>query len=278
MVHKTLTLLAIAWLAPVAAAAHGGTLFGTTPLSEDGVFVGGGTSWGLVLLDADGVPRWTCEEALGLDLEPTFWARGRDGRVLAGTPTGLRWTDDGGCTWDPVPGPAEGLFISTAATHRAVPDRIVVVVGTVGEDQAIHRTEDGGETWTSAADPGLETLALGRLAMSADGRRLRGVALRIETTDYVVIASDDGGDTWRPPHELPGWDSPILASYADEGDTLYLSAFDGSGTPWFLSLDADFTTGAETLARLDSPARAAARFSSGIFWSTPTVSQGVLTV
>ncbi|MCP4867240.1 MAG: hypothetical protein GY898_00800 [Proteobacteria bacterium] len=261
---------------PAGAFAHGGTLFGTTPMVEDGAFVGGGTSWGLILLDEDGVPRWTCEEALGIDLEPTFWARRGDGRVLAGTPFGMRWSDDGGCTWDPVPGPLEDVFVTAAATHRAVPDRIVAVGGTVGVDQVIWTTDDGGETWVEAADPGLDTLALGRIAMSADGLRIRGVALRSATTEYVIIGSDDGGASWLAPHELEGWDSPILSLFRDDGEVLYLSAFDVGGTPFFIGLDADFTSNAQTLALLDSPARTAAQFDESIYLVTDNAGLHIL--
>jgi len=276
VLRKTLTALACAWLLPTSAMAHGGTLFGTTPLLDGEEFVGGGTSWGLVLVDDDGIPRWTCEEALGLDLEPTFWARRSDGRILAGTPWGLLSTDDGGCSWAPVQGPLEDALVTAAATHRAVPDRLVVLAGVAGSTQALWTTDDGGETWSPTADPGFDEIALGRIAMAADGLRIRGVGLRIGTTDYVVVGSDDGGATWLTPHELTGWSSPILALFRDEGDVLYLSAFGPSGTPFFIGLDADFTSNSQTLALLESPARTAARLDGSVYLVTDNAGLHVL--
>jgi hypothetical protein len=135
-------------------------------------------------------------------------------------------------------------------------------------DQAIWITDDGGGTWAEAADPGFGELAVGPIAMSGDGLRIRGVAQRLQSTEYVVIGSDDGGASWLAPHALEGWADPILALYRDDGEALYITAFGPGGTPFFLGLDADFTSNAQTLALLDSPARSAVRFDGVLYLVT----------
>jgi len=94
---RTACLIAtLATLAPAPAGAHGldEPPGAQAPLFEDGVFLGVGADYGLVLLED--APVWVAEESL--PAAPTHWLSVKGG-VLAGTNIGLYRTEDAGCSW-----------------------------------------------------------------------------------------------------------------------------------------------------------------------------------
>lgn len=250
---------------PAPAASHEGPVYGSTPFVQDGVLVGGGTSWGLLLNDEDGTPLWTCVEALDLTLEPPFWARVPSGDVLAGTLEGLRVTDDGGCTWRPSPGPLVGLPTTAVAVDPGDAGRLWVVAGAAGF-QRLFRTEDGAQTWDEV-EVDLEGLVVSRLALADGGERVRVAAVREDDLVTVVLGSDDGGGSWLSPAALDGWSNVVLLHLSDDGALLLFTATSGDA-PFLVGLDADLTSGTQTLSALDSPARDATLYGDDILLIT----------
>jgi photosystem II stability/assembly factor-like uncharacterized protein len=82
-------------------------------------------------------------------------AVGGDYKAEADATAVLASTDDGGATWQPVPGPGPTGFRSAVAF---VPGGEVVTVGPSGSDRSL----DGGRTWTPLPPPGFHALSFGR--------------------------------------------------------------------------------------------------------------------
>lgn len=95
----------------------------------------GGKSWRAVELPLD-EPAVQC-----LAISPAFV---RDRLILAGTESDGLWrSDDGGTTWDLVPGlPAGGIGAVAFTPRYAEPRRIAVAM-----DDGVALSHDGGETW-----------------------------------------------------------------------------------------------------------------------------------
>ena len=172
------------------ARAHVGLPGGTHPFVVDGVLRGGGTSWGIVMLER-GVPVRVCEEASGMVV--FFYARISGDRVLVGGTGGLVVTEDDGCTYAPVPGFA-GLFVSMIGVARDAPETIFVGANAIAEAQLM-KSVDGGDTFapTSLVVP---ELGFSSIVVSDDGARVvvSGVALTGRPRTFV---SDDGGETFE---------------------------------------------------------------------------------
>lgn len=235
---KARVFLPLVWLACLlvfawgrAAVAHVGLPGGTHPFVVDGVLKGGGTSWGIVMLER-GVPVRVCEEATGMVV--FFYARGVGDRVLVGGTGGLVVTDDDGCTYAQVPGFA-GLFVSTIGVARDAPDTVFVGANALAEARLM-RSVDGGDTFapTSLVVP---ELGLSSIVVSDDAARVvvSGVALSGHPRTFV---SDDGGETFDERSIWP-----------DEARSAAVLGFDVDGDH-VLALILDDTT-LSTLVRVD---------------------------
>jgi hypothetical protein len=128
--------------------AHLGGAVGLRPFVDEGVIVGGATTWGVIGLHDGGFAQ-TCEEALGS--VPVDVVRLRDGDVVtlvAATDQGLTRSVDDGCSWQAltaVQGQRVGALSATtstrlwAITSNAQADR--------ADDNVLITSDDGGETF-----------------------------------------------------------------------------------------------------------------------------------
>ncbi len=235
------------------AGAHGGPVYTSAPLVDGSGLRGSGSSYGLLVQEED-VFTWTCEEALGLESEPTFWHLTAQGRILAGTPAGVLATEDGGCSWEPSGSGLDGTLVLGVGADPEDADRLVLT-----QPSAAWLSEDGGLTWSELpVEP--QGLALGGVLLGAGGQKIRITALRIEDGASVIAGSDDGGASWLEPLVLEGWSQVQPAGLSEDGGALYLSVFGADGGPWLVALDVDLTASTQTLAQLEAPALAALRY------------------
>jgi len=142
----------------------------------------GGKSWRAVELPLD-EPAVQC-----LAISPAFV---RDRLILAGTESDGLWrSDDGGTTWDLVPGlPAGGIGAVAFSPRDAEPRRIAVAT-----DDGVALSHDGGETWRLTGETLLSVLDLA-FVPSDTGEAL--VAARYR--DGIARLSMTGAnDEWVP--------------------------------------------------------------------------------
>jgi photosystem II stability/assembly factor-like uncharacterized protein len=167
-------------------AIHGVRDVALHPDAPDTVWAVAGGLWG----STDGGATWSF---LGLaeHLLQRVWIAPADPGIVfiagEGRDTALVRSDDGGATWDVLPGihGVRGLAIDP---HD--PDRLFAT-----REEDLMRSDDGGLTWRLALLGDVPTIA---------ARQLRDVALAPSDTSVVIAAdlrfvlgSDDGGRTWR---------------------------------------------------------------------------------
>jgi photosystem II stability/assembly factor-like uncharacterized protein len=154
--------------------------------------------------------------------ERVAWASGARNTVLR--------TTDGGATWAPRPVPgADSLDFRSL---RAVDER-VAYVASAGDGAAgharIYRTSDGGATWTLVLADTTKGVFFDALGFwDAD----HGLALSDPVGGrFVVLATDDGGRTWRRADAMP----PARdgeAAFAAGGAALAVA---GPSSAWFVT-------------------------------------------
>lgn len=137
-----------------------------------------------------------CTAAFGLPAGSSYHVTRTPGnRLLVGDPSGLRYSDDRGCTWHVQP-ELGALAVTAMRTHPAFPERVYVSVHAKGRG-GIHVSEDGGRSFRrayAAPDDGrIDSLIVGKgdpphlyATFSADG----------DWTTYQTMHSADGGATW----------------------------------------------------------------------------------
>ena len=154
-----------------------------------------------------------------------------DGRVLAGTDTGLFASDDGGRTWRPSG--IEGRTIWEILAGPEASD--TVYAGT--QPAGVFQSSDSGRTWQEiesfAQTPGAEKWCVPVTPRQAGRAR----ALVVDRADpkrlWVgievggVVSTADGGTTWR--HDLPGNNPDIHMMAAHPGKPGVLFATTGYG-------------------------------------------------
>jgi len=224
-----LTLVAVAW--GPGARAHLGGAEGVLPFVDDGVLVGGGTTWG-VIGDDGGAFAQTCEEAIG-DV-PRDFARvvGDDGeQLLAATGLGVMTSTDDGCSWRAVPG-TEGRSIAALTTSPpgtrlwALSDD--VDVERTG-DNALLRSDDGGATFQAQqtfAGARLTSLAVGA-ARVAPGELLLIAGTDVDSRQPLLFAGDAGGVAALSGPALDG--AQLVRALAVDDDAVWFSTLDGIG-------------------------------------------------
>lgn len=104
-------------------------------------------TFGLLLSDDDGATfRWVCEDAVGYRgiWDPLFIVA-PTGTLFASTPSALRISRDGGCTWNPGPGETATAWV--ADLFEAADDSIWVAVANTAGGNDVYVSSDDGATF-----------------------------------------------------------------------------------------------------------------------------------
>lgn len=160
-----------------------------------------------------------------------------NGTLFAATDSGVYRLAVGSVLWTPTP--LGGYVLAIAAG----PNGIVLagVSGTAYAGFAVHRSTDGGETWTPALLA--DTYAgVSAIAFLPDGTALAGgTAFGDAPSPPGLFRSPDAGKTWSPVAGLPAVESSVLVAAGG----VVLSSFYGSPTSY------RSTDGGETWARVE---------------------------
>jgi photosystem II stability/assembly factor-like uncharacterized protein len=235
--------------------AAGGSLFNAG--GERGIYktTDGGETWQLVL-----APETPFTGGADLVMDPrnpqrlyaAMWDHRRepDVRTYGGVGSGLFRTDDGGATWKRLqnvvtktPGDATGL-VSDASLGRigvalapSNPDRVyVITTATFGQDKGFYVSNDGGESFTTAARPGSQGgfgWWFGRIWVdpaNADHLFVAGVNLRESTNAGLTWGSSLGLHVDQ--HSM-AWDARVPGRvYQGNDGGLYRSDANGATDTW----------------------------------------------
>jgi hypothetical protein len=187
---------------------------------------------GLLVMDDRG-GAWSARSALtGMAAHCLTADPHRAGRVWCGTGDGLRWSDDGGRTWErPAGGPVSG-DVSAVAVSPTEPD--VVYAGM--DPTMLHRSQDGGVTWEELtalrALPSAPTWSFPPRPdtshvrwITPDPRGAGVLAVCIEAG--ALVRSRDRGQTWTDRVEDGPYDTHTLLAHPAAPDRLYSAAGDG---------------------------------------------------
>ena len=243
---------------PAIALAHSGAPFGTHPFIDDGVLIGGGTDYGMLIIEDDGVPYWTCEEAF--EYEPNWWFKAPGGPALAGTFLGMRVSTDGGCTW--LPPTDEALAAPNMAAVGFDPEESHHVFVATGEAQTTNRIYESTNGGVSFQETGFAIFGVKPrgIAVAAGAERLWVLAIRESDAVGLVYGSEDGGVTWSDPVELVGWAVPEYLGLSEDAGHVYISAFTTAGEFYLLRVATDLLSPAQTVAQFESPVNAVADY------------------
>lgn len=164
------------------------------PADPDRVVVG--IEVGGLVSTRDGGETWQ-DALVGFDVHDTTVVRGSD-RIFVAAGEGLLVSDDGGETFEAVP----GFTGDYAKQFLWVDDRLYVDANASsdGFDATIHVTSDGGESWEPVPNVPPANVVGDRL-LAAHGDSLFHAydrdGDRGDDSGCVVVATDDSGETWR---------------------------------------------------------------------------------
>jgi photosystem II stability/assembly factor-like uncharacterized protein len=171
----------------------------------------------LVGTESDGIFRsndlgeqWTSASPGLLDLEIIALAMSADfpsdNTVLAGTPSGLYRSRNGGRAWRPLSFPERVPVVQCVAFQQGRRTSPRIWAGT--EVAGLWSSRDGGSTWVIDE-------AIGRIGISAIVVSRRDPAIMLIATDNGVYRSADAGQSWAMVH--PAQDVLSLMS-CDQGN------------------------------------------------------------
>jgi hypothetical protein len=223
---------------------HLDPLAGRDPFVVDGAFVGGGTSWGLVLRDVDeagaasGAFQRVCEEATGGAALLTH--RLPDGRVVVATSNGMVESDDGGCSWRPVASVLANLEVSALVVAHDAPLTVYLSTSRAGAPNGVWKSVDGGATFQETALAGT-IHPLIDLAVSDDGSALAVSGFDLDADAPLLRASIDGGASFVSPTFAGINEGEILGVRVLAVDTRVWLAVFTAGSPKIMSADLALT-------------------------------------
>ena len=167
----------------------------------------------------------------GIRARPTCLAvEPSGGRAWCGTVDGMLASDDGGATWRRAG--LEGEEITAVTASPAEPG--VTWAGT--EPSAVYRSEDAGETWTRAEGLlDLPSSSTWSFPPKPETHHVRWIAGRPDEPGRLwvaieagaLVATTDGGATWRDRVEGGPFDTHEIAIHPDRPRTLRVAAGDG---------------------------------------------------
>lgn len=179
----------------------------------------GGNHWRHLPSAMDATPIWS------LAIHPEH-----PETVLAGTrPSAIYRTDDGGQTWDQLPVDVETdcpPIVHTRVTAILVDPVDPETIWAGVEIDGIHRSTDGGQTWTGYKN-GLNSLDVHGLAVFPGSPKTI-----MASTDQGLCKSTDHGETWQDLHVadiFPWGYCRGIAPKADGSGTLFIG--NGNGPP-----------------------------------------------
>lgn len=158
-------------------------------LGAEGVLIGAGTNFGLVLRDGN-VPRWTPEESLDVQRIHDWWADDAE-KVFAATSEGLHVTTNGGCSWQPVRGPlAEDAVLDLAGAEG----RLVASTGSGGGDNGVFVGDLQTGRWSTTGIAGrdvlFERLVLADGTIWVEGFDRKGRRWRVWRAEFDGMAEE----------------------------------------------------------------------------------------
>ncbi|MFT6795796.1 MAG: photosystem II stability/assembly factor-like uncharacterized protein [Maribacter sp.] len=173
----------------------------------DGVYksTDGGTTWqNMGLKDSQHISKIIVHP----DDSNTVWVASQGPLWNKGGDRGLYKTTDGGKTWKKTLGNDQWTGVTEVVIDQENPDilyaatwdrhRTVAAYMGGGPGSGLHRSTDGGETWTKLTN-GLPTQNMGKigLAISSFNPKTLYAAIELERRTGGVWRSDDGGSSWQ---------------------------------------------------------------------------------
>ncbi len=121
---------------------------------------------------------------------------------------GVYRTKDGGSTWQRVLYKSERACAVDLSLDPTNPDVLFASLNQFqrfpwdessgGPDSGLHKSTDGGDTWTEITrNPGLPTGVVGKIGVAISPPQPNRVYAIFEAAEGGVFRSDDGGATWR---------------------------------------------------------------------------------
>ncbi|WP_129642990.1 DUF11 domain-containing protein [Peristeroidobacter agariperforans] len=127
--------------------------------------------------------------------------------ILAGTARGVRYSNNGGASWNVGPANLALTRIDALAFDPQDPQNIYLALSPQGTSEAIiQRSTDGGATFTPVGGSGLNDIEATHLLVDPhNSARMLLTSLKIGGNNNGVFRSVDGGATWNRvlPHNAP---------------------------------------------------------------------------
>ncbi|MCC7000455.1 MAG: hypothetical protein IT370_38005 [Deltaproteobacteria bacterium] len=217
-----LPLVSALWAAPAAANGRAPAMM-SVQRGADGVVLGGATFG--AALQQDGAFRWICEGAIGYGgfFDPQFERVGAT--LLASTFDGLARSEDGGCSWGYAQGDLLDHFVGGFAVSPGDPAIVIAGSGTLGRDNALMRSTDGGRSFQAlAATSSARELWTSVRFAPGDGQRVYATSFTVNPGSNTLWVSRDAGASFTPLAFAPGGGQEVrlLAVHPGNADLLYV--------------------------------------------------------
>ena len=153
--------------------------------------------------EGEAVFGYACDALLGVSPveERAPMAYRSDGVLLVGTAHGLRMLTGNGCPANEIP--LSGQSVTALAVHSTQVERAYAITETTDVPPTVQRSDDGGQSWTMAAQ--LELHPVTGLVLDEANPQTLYVSQKIANGSASVAVSSDGGasfTTFEPGREL----------------------------------------------------------------------------